>query len=112
MDLQDQLKALFPDHQPSEEEKQIEETEDVSFYIHSSPTLGCVYEKRKGKPHTIIENYQGAQKDFKALSSTLKSKFKVGGSFKNESIVIQGDRRDEIMNYLKALGFTVKRIGG
>ena len=112
MDLQDQLKALFPDHKPSEDQKENKETEAVSFYIHHTPPLGCIYEKRKGKPHTVIENYQGAQKDFKALSSALKTKLKVGGSFKNERIVIQGDRRDEIMDYLISLGFTVKRIGG
>ena len=72
----------------------------------------CKYEKRKGKPITIIEGYTGADKDFKILAKDLKKKFSVGGSFKNDTIIIQGDYRDKIMGFLKDLGFNVKRVGG
>ena len=72
----------------------------------------CKYEKRKGKPITIIEGYTGADADFKTLTSKLKKEFSVGGSFKKESIIIQGDYRNKIMEFLKDLGFHVKRVGG
>ena len=74
--------------------------------------LVCKYEKRKGKPITIIEGYTGADADFKTLTSKLKKEFSVGGSLKKESIIIQGDYRDKIMEFLKDLGFHVKRVGG
>ena len=72
----------------------------------------CKYEKRKGKPITIIEGYTGADADFKTLTSKLKKEFSVGGSFKKESIIIQGDYRNKIMEFLKDLGFHVKRVVG
>ena len=108
MDLQDQLKKLFPDHIKSEEP--IKEV-NSEIWIQEDPLL-CKYEKRKGKPITIIDGYNGATKDFKLLTKEIKTKLSVGGSFKNDSIIIQGDYRDKIMNILKEKGFLVKRVGG
>jgi len=107
MDLQDQLKNLFPKHEF--EEKKIEEKPDI--WLQDEPII-CKYEKRKGKPITIIEGYNGATQDFKKLSQEIKKKLSVGGSFKDEKIIIQGDYRDKIMDILKEKGFKVKRVGG
>lgn len=110
MDLQEQLKNLFPDHQPSEDfEDNIEEPKEL--YIQKDPML-CKYEKRKGKPTTIIAGYEGDDEDFKILAKEIKNKFAVGGSFKDSEIIIQGDYRDKIMEFLKQKGFKVKRVGG
>ena len=109
MDLQDQLKNLFPDHQSSPEEEKIEE--EKTLWIQDEPMI-CKFEKRKGKPTTIIEGYTGSDDDFKILSKELKTKLSVGGTFKDDAIIIQGDYRDKIMNILKEKGFKVKRVGG
>lgn len=110
MDLQDQLKSLFPEHEPSEtEEKSAKETSDI--WMQEDPIL-CKYEKRKGKPITIIDGYTGATEDFKILAKELKQTLSVGGSFKDDKIIIQGDYRDKIMTILKDKGFNVKRVGG
>ncbi len=108
MDLQDQLKKLFPDHEVSEEKEKIL-SHDI--WLQDEPIV-CKYEKRKGKPVTILEGYNGATDDFKKLAKMIKSKLSVGGSFKNEAIIIQGDHRDQIMQMLQGLGFTTKRVGG
>ncbi len=108
MDLQDQLKNLFPDHVPEPSET---EQEESSLWLQDDPLI-CKYEKRKGKPITIIEGYTGATADFKILAKELKQLLSVGGSFKNDEIIIQGDFRDKIMDYLKERGFNVKRVGG
>ena len=110
MDLQDQLKNLFPDHIPSHEPEETQE-EDHVLFIQKDPMI-CKYEKRKGKPTTIIEGYEGSEEDFKALAKEIKTKLSVGGSFKDASIIIQGDYRDKIMEILKIKGFKVKRVGG
>ena len=108
MDLKDQLKGLFPEYRESEETNVLSKPE---FWLQQSPLI-CKYEKRKGKPITIIDGYAGADSDFKALTSKLKKKFSVGGSYKKNSIIIQGDYRDQIMVLLKEMGFNVKRVGG
>jgi translation initiation factor 1 len=109
MDLQDQLKHLFPDHvsQPSEDEN----VEKSSIWLQDDPII-CKYEKRKGKPITILEGYTGATEDFKKLAKELKTKLSVGGSFKDDKIIIQGDYRNKIMEILKEKGFNLKRVGG
>ncbi|WP_405606163.1 translation initiation factor [Polaribacter sp. Asnod1-A03] len=107
MDLKDQLKNLFPDH------KEIAEPvkEKSNIWLQDDPII-CKYEKRKGKPITILEGYTGATSDFKKLAKEIKTKLSVGGSFKDEKIIIQGDYRDRIMTMLKEKGFKVKRVGG
>ena len=108
MDLRDQLKNLFPEH----EEQEPQATEEKSeLWLQDDPMI-CKYEKRKGKPITIIEGYTGADEYFKLLAKELKTKLSVGGSFKNDQIIIQGDYRDKIMQLLKEKGFNVKRVGG
>jgi len=109
MDLKDQLKNLFPEHTP-EPPVEISSTEN-ELWMQDAPII-CKYEKRKGKPITILEGYTGATEDFKALAKELKTKLSVGGSFKDDKIIIQGDYRDKIMTILKDKGFLVKRVGG
>lgn len=109
MNLQDQLKNLFPDHVSSEPE--VSEDKSDQIWMQDDPII-CKYEKRKGKPITILEGYTGATSDFKALAKELKTKLSVGGSFKDDRIIIQGDYRDKIMTILKDKGFKVKRVGG
>ncbi|WP_166966681.1 translation initiation factor [Yeosuana marina] len=109
MDLQDQLKNLFPDH--IEETTDEEASESSKIWMQDDPLI-CKYEKRKGKPITIIEGYTGANEDFKILAKDIKTTLSVGGSFKDDKIIIQGDYRDKIMQLLKDKGFSVKRVGG
>jgi len=107
MDFKDQLKNLFPEHKETVEP--IKEKSDI--WLQDDPII-CKYEKRKGKPITILEGYTGATSDFKKLAKEIKTKLSVGGSFKDDKIIIQGDFRDQIMTILKDKGFKVKRVGG
>jgi len=109
MDLQDQLKNLFPEH--IEEEAVKEPKTETKLWMQEDPII-CKYEKRKGKPTTILEGYTGANEDFKILAKEIKQRLSVGGSFKDDKIIIQGDYRDKIMQMLKDKGFNVKRVGG
>ncbi|MCH8535090.1 MAG: translation initiation factor [Flavobacteriaceae bacterium] len=109
MDLQDQLKNLFPEHEVPESTSN--ESNEGGIWLQDEP-LYCHFEKRKGKVNTIIKGYNGAKKDFKELAKIFKKELGVGGSVKNEEIIIQGNTREEIIDILEDLGFKTKKVGG
>ncbi len=67
---------------------------------------------RAGKTVTIIKGFKGEKSDLKVFAKAIKNKFSVGGSIKNNEIIIQGNFRDKIIFFINSLGHKVKRVGG
>ena len=67
---------------------------------------------RKGKGVTLITGVPLAEADLKKLAAELKQKCGCGGTVKNQTIEIQGDKRDTVIDLLEKKGYTVKRSGG
>jgi len=107
MDLQDQLKNLFPEHKLTETSYSTDEIKKPQ----EEPII-CKYEKRKGKPITILENFKINNSEIKTIAKDLKKSLSVGGTVKENYIIIQGDYRDKIMKILNSKGFETKRVGG
>lgn len=68
--------------------------------------------QRKGKDVTLVKEFIGLEDDLKDLGKSLKSRCGVGGSVKNQEIMVQGNHVDKIMEILKKEGYQVKRVGG
>lgn len=107
MDLRDQLKNLFPEHEEQDFEMPEEQFEQKNPLI-------CKFEKkgRNGKPVTLIEGFEGSEEELKQISKKIKTTLGIGGSEKDGIIVIQGDNRDKIMKILQEMGYKTKRVGG
>ncbi len=74
--------------------------------------VGLERKGRGGKVVTIISGFIGSIDDFKELAKTIKTKCGVGGTFKDDVIIIQGDFRDKIVTILQATGYNAKKSGG
>ncbi len=97
-----------PDFQKesSKKEKKTLLPEQQNLYIHLDR------KGRKGKVVTIVTGFVGTTEDAKSLARIIKSRCGVGGSVKNDEILVQGKVKDRVLNILNNLGYQVKKSGG
>lgn len=71
--------------------------------------LVFTFEKRKGKPVTLVGRFNLSENDKKAVLKLLKKKLACGGSIKDEWIELQGDVKEKIKSVLETDGWKFRK---
>jgi translation initiation factor 1 len=65
---------------------------------------------RSGKAVTLVDNFIGAEEDLEKLGKQLKTFCGTGGSVKDGQIIIQGDQRQKILQWLLKNGYKKTKL--
>jgi len=68
--------------------------------------------QRAGKAVTLIEGFTGKKEDLEDLGKKLKTHCGTGGSVKDGEIIVQGDQRDKILQWLLNNGYSASKKAG
>ncbi|MFK2822123.1 translation initiation factor SUI1 [Arcobacter sp. YIC-80] len=71
--------------------------------------LVFTYEKRKGKPVTLVGRFYLDEKEKKEVLKLLKKKLACGGAIKEEWIELQGDVKEKVKVVLQANDWKFKK---
>ena len=83
-----------------------EKDEEETLPVHKqSLKVSLDTKHRGGKLVTLVEGFAGTEADLEALGKQLKSFCATGGSVKNGEVIIQGDNRGKIFQWLIKTGY-------
>ena len=61
--------------------------------------------QRAGKAVTLVEGFVGSENDLEELGKKIKTFCGTGGSVKDNQVIIQGDQREKVVQWLLKNGF-------
>lgn len=103
------LRDTLPEGEPT---PAADETEPAGGFAATQPRLDILLDRknRKGKSATIVTGFTGDDSEVAATAAKLKQKLGTGGSARGGEILIQGDKRKEVLEALTAMGFKARII--
>src|ERR1700730_17924310 len=85
-----------------------EEQQDISTLppTHQQLKVRLDIKHRAGKAVTLVEGFTGKKEDLEELGKKLKNFCGTGGSVKDRIIIIQGDQREKVLQWLAKNGYS------
>lgn len=85
---------------------------DIETLVPELQPLRVILETkhRAGKTVTIVYGFIGKEEDMNLLGKALKNHCGTGGSVKDGEIIVQGDHRQKIFQYLKQKGYNKAKL--
>jgi len=84
-------------------------TQNIEIKSQKEHQLVFTFEKRKGKPVTLVGKFQIEEDEKKEVLKLLKKKLACGGSINGEWIEVQGDKKEQIITVLEANGWKFRK---
>ena len=106
-DWKDRLGMMYSTNPDFEYEYDSEEEQETLPPEEQHLKIETDKKKRRGKTVTLITGFIGKEEDLKELAKLLKTKCGVGGSAKNNEILIQGDFKKKIIDILVSKDYCV-----
>lgn len=113
MDWQQQLASfLYANPDLPEGEAVPDDSGEKARECSSHPRLDVGIEKkgRGGKTATLITGWQLPDERLREIASQIKQRLGTGGSARGGDILIQGDRRHDVTDILKSMGFKARIV--
>lgn len=95
-----------PDFRPDHEEPMAQDTLPPK---QQKLKIRLDTKQRAGKAVTLVEGFAGLDADLEELGKKLKTTCGTGGSVKDGMIIIQGDQREKVLQWLMKNGYTSSR---
>ena len=90
---------------------EVEENEIKNTLAPAQQALRILLDKkqRAGKAVTLVTGFIGKEEDLEKLGKQLKNFCGTGGSVKDGEVLVQGDQRDKVLQWLGKNGYVKSR---
>lgn len=103
------IKATSTSEPDNNEQPEVPRATEKEIQKHTGLLHIAIEKKgRGGKTATIIYGFNGDDEELQRLAKTLRQRLGTGGSARSGEILLQGNRKDDVIKLLDELGYKIR----